>query len=76
MEWLTSYFDYSDADEDCLLTGLNSMVYLLRLMNDYQMACLTRNLGVPEHKRKLINFKSEFVIARMVLTDGKKNYTA
>ena len=76
MEWLTSYFDYSDADEDRLLTGLNSMVYLLRLMNDYQMACLTRNLGVPEHKRKLINFKSEFVIARMVLTDGKKNYAA
>ena len=76
MNWLKENCEMADAEEDKLLTGMNVMVYLLRLMNDDQMAALTENLGVPEHKRRLINFKSEFVISRMVLTNGKKHYTA
>ena len=76
MAWLRENGGLEGADEDRLLTGMNVMVYLLRLMNDDQMAALTRNLGVPEDRRRLINFKSEFVISRMVLTNGKKHYTA
>jgi hypothetical protein len=76
MAWLKENCDMAEAAEDQLLTGMNVMVYLLRLMNDDQMAALTENLGVPEHRRRLINFKSEFVISRMVLTNGKKHYTA
>lgn len=76
MQWLDENAGLAGATEEQRLTGLNAMVYLLRLLSDYQMSCLTRNLGVPERKRRLINFKSEFVIARMVLTDGKKNYAA
>ena len=76
MEWLRENAGLEGAEEDVQLTGMNVMVYLLRLMNDDQMAELTKNLGVPEEKRRLINFKSEFVISRMVLTNGKKHYTA
>ena len=76
MLWIRENCGLEGAEEDKLLTGMNVMVYLLRLMNDDQMATLTENLGVPEHKRRLINFKSEFVISRMVLTNGKKHYTA
>lgn len=76
MQWVGENFDISTATEEEKLTCLNAMVYLLRLSSDYQMGLLTRNLGVPEAKRKIINFKSEFVISRMVLTDGKKNYMA
>jgi hypothetical protein len=76
MNWLGENYDLSEATEDEMLTGLNVMVYLLRLVNDHYMALLTKNLQVQENKRSLINFKSEFVIARMILTNGKKNYAA
>lgn len=77
MKWLDEMVEnFADCEEMKRLTGLNSIVYILRLMNDFQMAMLTKNLGIPEEERGLINFKSEFVIKRMVLTDGKKNYAA
>lgn len=76
MEWLRASFELPENDEDQMLTCLNVMVYLLRLVSDFQMGELTKNLGVPEDKRRMINFKSEFVISRMVLTNGKKNYVA
>ena len=76
MNYLGEAYDLSEATEDELLTGLNVMVYLLRLVNDHYMALLTKNLQIQEDKRYLINFKSEFVIARMILTNGKKNYAA
>ena len=77
MQWLSTNmegFDY--ANEQQHLTGLNIMVYILYMMSRFQMDILTKNMGVPEDKRILISFKSEFVIKRMVLTDGKKNYVA
>ena len=77
MEWLDDNVEgFSNADEDKRLTGLNIMVYCLRLMSDFHMEELTKNLGVPEDKRKIINFKSEFVIKRLVMTEGKKHYAA
>ena len=76
MEFLGGCFDLTEATEEERLTALNAAVYVLRLSSDFQMGMLTRNLGVPEEKRKLINFKSEFVISRMVLTSGKKHYVA
>ena len=76
MNWLHTNFDMDEATEEEELTGMNMMVYFLRLLSDYQMATLTKNLNVPVDKRGLINFKSEFVISRIVLTNGKKNYAA
>ena len=76
MKWVEENCDHDMQDEGKRLTAMNVMVYLLRLMNDWQMWALMTNLGVPEHKRRLINFKSEFVISRMVITGGKKHYTA
>ena len=76
MQWVEENCEHDMEDENKRLTAMNVMVYLLRLMNDWQMWALMTNLGVPEAKRKLINFKSEFVISRMVITGGKKHYTA
>jgi hypothetical protein len=72
--WLKNNFDFSEATEEDELTGLNVIIYLLRLFSDYQMGILTRNLNVPIDKRKTINFKSEFVISRLLITSGKKHY--
>jgi hypothetical protein len=72
--WLHENFDFSEASEEDNLTALNIMVYILRLMSDYQMENLTKNLCIPEEKRNIINFKSEFVLSRLILTNGKKNY--
>ena len=76
MRFLGTVFDMSQATEEESLTGLNILVYMMRLLNDLQMEALTAALGVPADKRGMINFKSEFVIKRMVLTDGKKHYVA
>ena len=76
MRFIGTIFDMSQATEEESLTGLNILVYMMRLLNDLQMEALTAALGVPADKRGLINFKSEFVIKRMVLTDGKKHYVA
>lgn len=76
MEYVARHYDVEAMSEDERLTALNVIIYLLRLFNDHQMWELTKNLGVPEDRRRLINFKSEFVIGRMVLTNGKKHYAA
>jgi len=76
MEWLGQSYNLAEATPEERLTALNVMVYLLRLLNDEVMWTLTKNLQIPEDKRRLINFKSEFVISRMMLTGGKKHYAA
>jgi hypothetical protein len=76
MAAVSEMYDLTEASENERLTVLNVMVYLLRLLSDTEMGWLMANLGVPEEKRGLINFKSEFVIPRMVLTAGKKNYAS
>jgi hypothetical protein len=74
MKWLGQSYDLSAATPEERLTALNAMVYLLRLLNDDVMWRLTGNLQIPENKRRILNFKSEFVISRMMLTGGKKHY--
>ena len=74
MEHLSEIFDTSGLSEEEELTCLNAAVYFLRLFSDQQMFELTTAMGVPEDKRHLIEFKSEYVVEVMVLTEGKKNY--
>jgi DNA polymerase elongation subunit (family B) len=74
MKFLAKYFDVIDPDPTKRLTAINAIVYMLRLSSDAQMLRLTTNLGIAEERRSFINFKSEFIIKRMVLTQGKKNY--
>lgn len=65
--------ELEDAD---YLTSMNIFIYLLNRLNDMQMANLTKAMQVPEARRSRINFKNEFIIARLILTAGKKNYVA
>jgi len=79
---LSDWLDYVDktminlkeVDEEKHLTVLNVMVYFLIKYSRFQMNILTKNLWVPEDKRALILFKSEFVLKRVILTNGKKHY--
>ena len=76
MDWVRTRYDLTACTAEERLTALNSIVYVLRLLSDDVMGRLTAHLQVPEDRRWLINYKSEFVIARMMLTGGKKHYAA
>jgi len=74
MDFVGGHFDLAGAPPEDRLTVMNCMIYMLAKFSDWQMQFLTRNLNVPEDKRSMINFKSEFVMKRVILTGGKKNY--
>ena len=76
VEWITEQLGGEELPDDDHLTSMNCIIYILRCQNDFQMEWLTRNMGIEASHRGLILFKSEFIIKRQMLTDGKKHYAA
>ena len=52
----------------------NVMVYAITKFVEKIFWQLTKNMNIPEDRRKLINMKSEFNYSRIILTKNKKQY--
>jgi hypothetical protein len=74
LEHLGTLYDMSEATDEDRLTAVNCMIHLLCKLSAKQMWNLTTNLGVQEDQRSALLFKNEFVLERIILTDGKKHY--
>lgn len=74
VKWCESYLEIDNSTDEKQLTVINTMLMLMRLASDHQMEKLTTNMFVPKDFRWLVNFKSEFIYSRLLLTNGKKHY--
>jgi|JI10StandDraft_1071094.scaffolds.fasta_scaffold109681_1 hypothetical protein len=79
IDFVEKEYDFSSIEmssEDMFITKSNSIIYFLQELSTFAMDDLSNRLNLPEEAKGILKFKNEFVMSRVVITDGKKNYIA
>lgn len=66
--------DYDDFEE-FRLASLNTLMYVLSQVISETLYKFSKLSNIPEEKRRLIRMKNEYLYKRMIISNGKKNYT-
>lgn len=63
-----------DGDLQARASAIGVIIWILTQVIKESYSEMTKGMRIPENKRPIIAMKNEYVIKRIMLTDGKKHY--